>query len=184
MSMQRWTILYILLRKHRNQSRMIAPHSTSRGGRGRRLSLQKLHSRYHTTSSVMHKDAGKSSKTIFHPGVAEIPNTHPPKSSSAPCTGTGGYLNWSFVQGYRQHSISKTRVGPMPTTDLWWSWWLGQTLEPRSSCVTRDRHIRGAQWSWQIMIVILGRGVPVIKSRLLDPTRWHLTIYTRMHTHR
>lgn len=70
----------------------------------------------------------------------------------------------------------------MPTMDLWWSWWLGQTSQPRSSCVTRDRHIRGAQWSWQIMIVILGKGVPVIKSRLLDPTLWHLTTYTRVHT--
>lgn len=75
----------------------------------------------------------------------------------------------------------------MPAMDLWWSWWLGQTLQPRSSCVTRDRHIRGAQWSWQIMIVILGRGVPVNKSRLLDPTLWHLTTYstcTHTYTHK
>ncbi len=35
----------------------------------------------------MHKDAGKSTKTIFHPGVAEIPDTHPSKSSSAPAEG-------------------------------------------------------------------------------------------------
>lgn len=62
--------------------------------------------------------------------------------------------------------------------------WLGQAWRPRSSGVTRDGHIRGAQWSWHTMIVILGRRVPVIKSRLLDRTLWHLTthIHTRTHT--
>lgn len=47
----------------------------------------------------MHKDTGKSTKMIFHPGVAEIPDTHPWKSSSAPTRGDSGLFELKLCTG-------------------------------------------------------------------------------------
>lgn len=109
---RRWAALYILLRERWNQSRMNAARSEHQraGYPCRNCTTVIAHAEL---CHAQRRRGEKSTKTIFHPGVASIPDTHPSKCGSvplsppppppgAPAQGPGVIWTKALYGGYRQ----------------------------------------------------------------------------------